>query len=284
MGSPSGKDIDCHGRCLETFKDGDLVIETDFAEKYTHQSVVSMMMPIYPQMTLMVAIVRFSPQTHSGGGRVHVTETWIFASEDMKHDWDFHLHGLARMADYYLHGKGSEATAVARNDGHTPRIHMFTDGCGKQYKGRRNFRFLADSVRQIGFFIDHHFAATSHFKGCHDGIGGVAKNAMRRRERYGFRIMGADGVVSFLRSFFFERAGGEAGGEGEMRNYLRGSLRTASGRRMWSSSVRRRSTDPTRNWRVSMALGRCTTLRGQTRRSSTRQPRRRHWKTTSWSW
>lgn len=208
----------CHGRCLETFRDGDLVIETDFAEKYTHQSYISMMMPVYPQTTLMVAIVHFSPQTHVGGGRVHVTETWIFASEDMSHDCDFHLHGLARMADHYLRGEGNEATAAARKVGRTPRIHMFTDGCGKQYKGRRNFRFLADSVRQIGFFIDHHFAATSHFKGCHDGIGGVAKNAMRRREQFGKRIMGADGVVSFLRSFFREKAGSE--GEEGMRKYF----------------------------------------------------------------
>ncbi|CAN0351590.1 unnamed protein product [Pylaiella littoralis] len=208
----------CHGRCLETFRDGDLVIETDFAEKCTHQSYISMMMPVYPQTTVMVAIVHFNPQTHVGGGRVHVTETWIFASEDMAHDCDFHLHGLARIADHYLRGDGSEATAAVRKEGRTPRIHMFTDGCGKQYKGRRNFRFLADSVRQIGFFIDHHFAATSHFKGCHDGIGGVAKNAMKRRERFGKRIMGADGVVSFLRSFFREKAGSE--GEEGMRKYF----------------------------------------------------------------
>ena len=95
---------------------------------------------------------------------------------------------------------------------------MFTDRCAKQYKGKRKFRFLADSVRQFGFFIDHHFAATSHFKGCHDGIGGVANNATRRRERFGKRIMGVDGVVRFLRSFFFERADG--GGEEGMRKYF----------------------------------------------------------------
>ncbi|CAB1110387.1 unnamed protein product [Ectocarpus sp. CCAP 1310/34] len=182
----------CHKRCLETFQDSDLVIET-YAEKYPYQSYISMMMPVYPQTTLMVAIVRFNPQTHVDG--------------------DFHLHGLARMVDHYLRGDGSEPTAAARKEGRTPRIHIFTDGCGKQNKGRRNFRFLADSVRQLGFFIDHHFAATSHFKGCHDGIGGVAKNAMKRRERFGKRIMGADGVVSLLRSFFGRRQAASGGRE-----------------------------------------------------------------------
>ena len=136
----------------------------------------------------------------------------------MVHDCDFHLHGLARIADYYLRGYGSEATAAARNEGRTPRIHMFTDGCGKQHKGKRNSRFLADSVRQIDFFVDHHFEATSHFKGCHDGLGGFAKNAKRRRERFSHRIMGADGVVSVLKSFFHERVGGE--GEEGMRKYF----------------------------------------------------------------
>ena len=71
---------------------------------------------------------------------------------------------------------------------------MFTNGCGNQYnKGRWKFRLLADSVRQIDFLVDHHFAATSHFKGRHNGLSGVAKNAMRRRERFGPRIVGADG-------------------------------------------------------------------------------------------
>ena len=111
----------------------------------------------------------------------------------------------------------SEATVAARNEGWTSRIHMFTNGCAKQYKGKRSFRFLTDSVRQIGFFIDHRFAATSHFKGCHDGIDGVAKK-MRRRERFGERILGADGAVRFLMSFFRERADG--GGEEGTRKYF----------------------------------------------------------------
>ena len=77
---------------------------------------------------------------------------------------------------------------------------------------------MADSVRQIGFFVDHHFVATSHFKGCHDGLGGFAKNAMRRRERFCHRSMGPDGVVSVLKNFFRERVGGE--GEEGMRKYF----------------------------------------------------------------
>ena len=94
-------------------------------------------------------------------------------------------------------------------------------------QGKAIFCFLADSVRQIGFFINHHFADTSHFKGCHDGIGGVANDAIRRRERFGARIMGADGVVSSLQSFFLEKGGR---GKRACGNASRSGLRTASGR------------------------------------------------------
>ena len=36
---------------------------------------------------------------------------------NMVDDCDFHLHGLARIADYYQRVDGSEATAAARNEG-----------------------------------------------------------------------------------------------------------------------------------------------------------------------
>ena len=191
-----------HGLCLSTFQDGDIVIETDFIEKYSHDPGAVLTCAQHPQTTLMVAIVHFRPQLWAGGGRVHQTETWIFASEDPAHDFDFHRHARTQIADYYLDGPGSDATAAAREAHRIPRMHMFTDGCAKQYKGRRNFRFLADSVRQLGYIVEHHFAATSHFKGCHDGIGGVAKNAMRMSEQHGDLIAGAAGVVKFLKDYF----------------------------------------------------------------------------------
>lgn len=143
---------------------------------------------------------KLQPAAVGGRRRVHQTETWIFASEDPAHNFDFHRHALTQIAGYYLDGPGSDATAAARKAQRTLHLHMFTNGCAKQSKGRRNFRFLADSVRQVGFIVEHHFAATSHFKGCHDRIGGLAKNAMKRAELY--LIAGAAGVVKFLEGYF----------------------------------------------------------------------------------
>ena len=57
-------------------------------------------------------------------------------------------------------------------------------------------------MRELGFIVEHHFAATAHFKGCHDGIGGVIKRAMRESELRNKVFTGADGVVEFVEKYF----------------------------------------------------------------------------------
>lgn len=63
-----------------------------------------------------------------------------------------------------------------------PECTFWTDGCENKDEGKRNFRMVADSLSELGIIIDHNFAATSHFKGTHSGIGGVPKNMMRRAQ------------------------------------------------------------------------------------------------------
>ena len=85
---------------------------------------------------------------------------------------------------------------------------------------------------------------------------------MRRRERFNHRIMGADGVVSLLKSFFRERVGGE--GEEGTRKYFA----TWSPYRMRKVHVeligKKEIIDRTRSWRGQMVCGRCTTSREPT--------------------
>ena len=195
----------CHELCLDTLKDGDVVIESDFIEKHPLEGKAIMTCEQTPTATMMVVIVHHSPKVYERGGRMHVTETWIFASEDSNHDFDFHRHDLREIAEYYLHGAGKAATAAYRADEdnlRTPRMHVFTNGCAKQYNGRRNFLFLADTMRMLGFLVDHHFAVTLHFKGCHDGISGVSKNAMKKAVCFGIVIESAAHVAQFLDSAF----------------------------------------------------------------------------------
>lgn len=88
---------------MYTFPNGDLVIEVNFSEKFEHVAPSVLTCARHESTTLMVA-VDFSPQVLEGGGRVHLTETWIFASEDPRHDFDFHLHRMRQIADHYLDG------------------------------------------------------------------------------------------------------------------------------------------------------------------------------------
>ena len=62
------------------------------------------------------------------------------------------------------------------------RVILFTDGCAKQYKGKRKFRLISLSPHGLGVVIDQNFAdtsLTSEEEPSHDGIirviGGVAK-------------------------------------------------------------------------------------------------------------
>ena len=197
----------CHEICLNTFEDGDMLVETDFIQGYNHQHRQSLTCDRTERTTMMVAIVHFSPQVRDGGGRTHMTETWILASGDPNHDFDYHRHGMALIGAHYLSGDGREATAAAREEKRTPRMHLFTDGCAKQYKGKREFRWVANSEAELGFLVTHHFPGSSHFKGCHDGFGGIPKNAMRNAETHGQYINGAAGVVKFLDEYFKHIAG-----------------------------------------------------------------------------
>eukprot|EP00904_Undaria_pinnatifida_P010123 jgi/Undpi1/6240/HiC_scaffold_20.g08724.m1 len=52
----------CHNTCLRTFQDGDIVIETDFIEKHTHEPQNVLTCARHDTTTLMVAIVHFCPQ------------------------------------------------------------------------------------------------------------------------------------------------------------------------------------------------------------------------------
>ena len=57
---------------------------------------------------------------------------------------------------------------------------LWTDGCKGQYKGKKNFS-IATTMQSVEFI--HNFAATSQFKGLHDKIGHVAKEAVNRAEK-----------------------------------------------------------------------------------------------------
>ena len=60
------------------------------------------------------------------------------------------------------------------------KIIYFSDGCGAQYKNRKNFINLCHHNDDFGMPAEWHFFATSHGKGPCDGVGGTVKRLAAR--------------------------------------------------------------------------------------------------------
>lgn len=126
-----------HKMCMATLRPGELLVETDFIEKLRHEARVALTCATAPTTTMMVALVHHSPDENGE----HETDAWLFVSSDANHDFDFHHAAMEVIFKYYLTGEGSAALAGVL----WPLVHIFTDGCGEQYKGKRNFRAVAQS-------------------------------------------------------------------------------------------------------------------------------------------
>ena len=59
-------------------------------------------------------------------------------------------------------------------------IEYFSDGCGGQYKNRKNFYNLCQHKDEFGITAKWHFFATSHGKQPCDGIGGTVKRLVTK--------------------------------------------------------------------------------------------------------
>lgn len=61
----------------------------------------------------------------------------------------------------------------------TTEVHIFSDGCAQQFKNVYTLSSLTHSKHDHDLEIEHHFFATSHGKGPHDGVGGTFKRKVR---------------------------------------------------------------------------------------------------------
>ncbi len=86
-------------------------------------------------------------------------------ADDLEQDNEFHVRTCDMVYDHY------------KNIIPVKKWNLCTDGCGAQYKCAENFAFIVSrgKERYNGVELRHHFAATAHFKGVHDGIGGIVK-------------------------------------------------------------------------------------------------------------
>lgn len=155
-----------------TFESNELCISTDFSAQFDHKCAWTLTCEHPPRSNQAVYVVTHSPRTDDTGERVVTTDIWRIFSE-VKGDSLFHNTALAQIVEFYKERLDLE------------RVHVFTDGCRGQYKGKRNFcRIASFPSEHQGVHLLHHFAASHHFKGPHDAYGKDPKFLGRMAERH----------------------------------------------------------------------------------------------------
>jgi hypothetical protein len=149
--------------CLATFDTDTVVCSADFAEKYSHTSTVEVTCQTKPKSTLMILVAHMRPRLErhpqtDKEQRVHDTVAYVVFSDDEQHDAEFHRHAMNLIVTDIKH----KAKIPLKH------LVLWTDGCGAQYKGKKNFKFISGAERELnttGLVFEHNFFATAHGKG-----------------------------------------------------------------------------------------------------------------------
>ena len=106
----------------------------------------------------------------------HIADCVQCWSDDTKQDPHVHWRNMQAAVEWVT---ATYENCEAAKWTKPTELHVWTDGCAEQYKGRRNFRYLSES-RVHDFWegfdaIIWNFACSHHFAGNWDGEGGKAK-------------------------------------------------------------------------------------------------------------
>ena len=158
-----------------------LLIHADFAAQIQHEFDGNVTCSTFAHSNCEVVVASHSPkwvlQKNGTWKREITTDCWFFIGGTVSKfkEADSHAHNasLLHLLQYYK----SKMPNLRR-------IIMCTDGCGGQYKGRFNFKYIARYTRHEGISVRHIFAATAHFKGFHDALGKLIAKIYEKAEKY----------------------------------------------------------------------------------------------------
>jgi hypothetical protein len=169
-----------------TFDPSTIKFNTDFAAQIQHEFSCNLTCTQFNNSNCEVNVVAFNPrwvEDDEEPGKfkrlidVHV---WfaIGATTSKFKEADSHFHNLvlSKIIEYYkehLPSLCGDPLLKLR------RALVFTDGCKGQYKGRFNFKRIAEYTKTMGVEVHHAFAATAHFKGFHDALGKMISNILK---------------------------------------------------------------------------------------------------------
>lgn len=145
----------------ENVEESCAIIQTDFAENYNIVAQHEIQEAHFkkPQIALFTAAVTSK----------HFYQSYAIVSDETDHGkhtvWTFRKTLLDNLKKKLPNIK---------------KIVDFTDGCAQQFKNGSTLSCLAFAAEDFGVSAEHHFMATSHGKGPHDGIGAIIKRRVKQ--------------------------------------------------------------------------------------------------------
>lgn len=165
-----------------TFTDDTINIKADYAAQVEHVHDGSLTCATFARSNVEVIVVNHSP-------RWERNESTGELERRMNTDCWFIIGGTnSRYKEADSHGHNAAMEMIVE---HYKRIlpnlrHVIikTDGCSGQYKGRFNFKYLAEFYKKFGLDIRHMYAATEHFKGFHGALGKLIAKIHENAEKF----------------------------------------------------------------------------------------------------
>ena len=158
-----------------------LLILLDYANRYTHWQQDGECCKHDRQSSHLVVYVLSNP-TYGTSAKItktgHRCEVWTFWNEDPKQTPEC-IHAALRTIIVYemkrYAGRGVKLTEVV----------IFSDRCGEQFSGRKNFRMSSESAALLKLLILWIFACPHHFAGVWDAWGGSEAKLLKNIEILG---------------------------------------------------------------------------------------------------
>ena len=158
-------------KSIHSFDTSTAVIYTDFAAQIKHRAGVKGTCEAEFSSNLDVAIAIYNPSMRtvtkdSKEIQVRVCKCAVWrAGSDSVAEAPFHIKLMNLMTEWLKKEIGAPVK----------RLLVFTDRCGKQYSGHRNFCYISEFYSRHKIELWHFMALPSHFKGPHGGFGKAAQ-------------------------------------------------------------------------------------------------------------
>lgn len=213
-------------QCKKTLKAGAVMIILDFAMNYSHEYMKEAQLQFFrkTQTTILPVVVWYMEN-----GELK-QRSYVYLSPDCKHSNNFVQHvlnqvsraGEARrkvgqltlfpslcvcLTNQVVKDVGSILEGQGDNLTH---VHIWSDGCGGQFKNRYQLRYIIDMVKKSGLttnenntpinieMVEHNFFASCHGKGPCDSLGAVVKTILRSAMKEDIELRNATEAFAYL--------------------------------------------------------------------------------------